>query len=440
MGTKITSELTKLLLDNSTKRFYVEYNDFFYNHMSQGIIALSRLGAGTERIQRFIDWASPSLKNAADHKPQDFDNEIKRIEENAAQGELQKLSINDEASPSLSSASTGVVRPELLGKRQSYYILLEEYYKLLKVQCGGSVEQLICHYFPSLIPGIMGGAFHGMIQIGYGLVANNSWLVCEGLAYQHQSYLPLNLKQNSVKSAFLSIGKGNTDIVEVLQNISRDAELRDFIAAERETEEYKVKPRGEFTFRVNALFSKRPDVIVKYASQIKFPDFYNAQSLTVSQMDQLTAWIRDSAIAVYALAKSRNDFFLLHGVTSSWALSQVVSILTNAGGQQGCEEALKLLRTFLCALIATYVAQNTPEIGTDVDVLLQRKKGCTAWHELLEDALAGDMDEHVYKLIQVCYEESQSPEKAGDPVKDKLYRAAAISALDFPFTFTLTEE
>jgi len=47
------SALQTLLLENTTRKYYIEYNGFFSNHISHAIIALYRLGATTEYIQRF---------------------------------------------------------------------------------------------------------------------------------------------------------------------------------------------------------------------------------------------------------------------------------------------------------------------------------------------------------------------------------------------------
>jgi len=47
------SDLQSLLLENTTRKYYIEYNGFLSNHISHGIIALYRLGASVEQIQRF---------------------------------------------------------------------------------------------------------------------------------------------------------------------------------------------------------------------------------------------------------------------------------------------------------------------------------------------------------------------------------------------------
>jgi len=48
------SELQSLLLKNTSRKYYIEYNGFMSNHISHGIIALYRLGATVEQIERFV--------------------------------------------------------------------------------------------------------------------------------------------------------------------------------------------------------------------------------------------------------------------------------------------------------------------------------------------------------------------------------------------------
>jgi len=48
------SDLQSLLLANTVRKYYIEYNGFMSNHISHGIIALYRLGATVEQIQRSV--------------------------------------------------------------------------------------------------------------------------------------------------------------------------------------------------------------------------------------------------------------------------------------------------------------------------------------------------------------------------------------------------
>jgi len=49
-----TSDLQSLLLENSMRKYYIEYNGFMSNHICHGITALYRLGATVDQIQRFV--------------------------------------------------------------------------------------------------------------------------------------------------------------------------------------------------------------------------------------------------------------------------------------------------------------------------------------------------------------------------------------------------
>lgn len=135
-----SSQLTSILLKNSTERFYIEYGGYLFNHMSHGIVALARLGASTERLQRFVDWYKPRLEEA-----ESFRDGAKIVD------------------------SAG-----LLGAKKSYYALLDNYKWQLNGKFGGSMENLIADQFPKLFPGLLGAALHGCIHLGYGYAAKNS--------------------------------------------------------------------------------------------------------------------------------------------------------------------------------------------------------------------------------------------------------------------------
>ena len=135
-----SSQLTSILLNNSTERFYIEYGGYLMNHMSHGIVALARLGANTERLERFVNWYKPRLEEADSFRDgEKIDNGI-----------------------------------ELLGAKKSYYALLDNYKWQLNEKFGGSMENLIANRFPKLFPGLMGAALHGSIHLGYGYAAKNS--------------------------------------------------------------------------------------------------------------------------------------------------------------------------------------------------------------------------------------------------------------------------
>ena len=65
------------------------------------------------------------------------------------------------------------------------------------------------------------------------------------------------------------------------------------------------------------------------------------------------------------------------------------------------EDIIDSARIFLCCLLATYVTQDSPKLEHAVpacDVTQQ------AWQEIIGKAFGYDYDEHIYKLVQVCYD------------------------------------
>ena len=57
----MSSTTPSVLNVNTTDKYFIEYGGFLANHLSHGIIALQRLGATSERIERFVKWYTPKL-------------------------------------------------------------------------------------------------------------------------------------------------------------------------------------------------------------------------------------------------------------------------------------------------------------------------------------------------------------------------------------------
>ncbi len=71
----------------------------------------------------------------------------------------------------------------------------------------------------------------------------------------------------------------------------------------------------------------------------------------------LFRWLTAQAIRVYQASELKNNFFLLHGVTSAWALSRIVLKIL-----PGEEEVLECVRAHLFGLLATYVVEGRPSL------------------------------------------------------------------------------
>jgi hypothetical protein len=73
-------------------------------------------------------------------------------------------------------------------------------------------------------------------------------------------------------------------------------------------------------------------------------------------IDTLAKWVVDQTIIVYLGGENRNDFFLLHLVTSAWSLRQ----LLGAGLEES--SAKDMILHFLCAFLALYLVQKRPMV------------------------------------------------------------------------------
>ena len=95
------------------------------------------------------------------------------------------------------------------------------------------------------------------------------------------------------------------------------------------------------------------------------------------------------------MSESQNNFFLLHGVTSSWALSNIIPLVKST------DKKLEILQIFLCLLLAVYIAKDRPKLYPDF--LESPDVADLTWEEIKSRTLnlPVSTDEHEYKLIQV---------------------------------------
>ena len=161
--------LHKLIDTFCMDKYYLNYNDFFSNHLGHGQIALFRLGDSLKHIEEF------SKKYASHLEPKG--------------GQLNQR--DDASVPKRDSIE------ELRGKGAHFYFILDHFKSLLATTYSNNLDEMIPAEFPKLSDGIGDSALHPLIHIGYGYSAKSSTMVCEGLAYLHHSYFPLILTSKS---------------------------------------------------------------------------------------------------------------------------------------------------------------------------------------------------------------------------------------------------
>ncbi|XP_060080148.1 uncharacterized protein LOC132559502 [Ylistrum balloti] len=391
-----SSWLKEILEEQSTQNHYIEYRTFFSNHIAHGIIAIERLGGDQNRVKRFVD----DYKNKVNLEPPNHPRH------------------NDESTDA--DPATDDELHKLLGQRKLFYKLRNRY--IMKLKEYGSLEEILRAEFPNLSRGLVCSAAHGLIHTGYGYSARCPTTVTEGLAYLHHSCKPLIFDEKNSDNDISHFGKGDTDILVILEELAKDEQLRIFMKEEAVKLSKSDWASGGFQYKVAALMSVG-DNLLKYAYKIKVPvmeSFKDEADLVVAVAD----WLLNQSIAVYALSDMKNNFFLLHGVTAAWSLRQIIPVLKPA-------DAVDALRTFTCALLAVYVSQECPAL-TNKPKVPQSDVTASDWTDVINEVLSRDTDEHIYKLVQVCHDLWR--EKDCSNMAD-IYLHAAQTSMDNDLSF-----
>ena len=297
----------------------------------------------------------------------------------------------------------------MIGKRKGYYHLRQYYEKRVT----GDLNAAIAEYFPPLCRGIIGSAVHGLIYLGYGKAVQCKQTVTEGLAYLHFANMPLETDQDLKHG---KIGQGNEDIVDVVNKV-KISRLHEFMMKKIEEAPWDTFCTS-FQRNTAVLFTCKPRELLHYVYQIKFPENLLDEKLSLHERARhVGKWLVDIAITVYTTSEERNDFFLIHGVTSAWALYQLLPCLKTH------EDITEAATVFLSLLLGVYVCQGCPTLN--LTYLSNEKATSASWEEIIAKTLNPPKDdEHIYKLVQVCYDMSRE----GDL---PLYKVAAHLALDY---------
>jgi hypothetical protein len=95
------------------------------------------------------------------------------------------------------------------------------------------------------------------------------------------------------------------------------------------------------------------------------------------------------------MIENRNDFFVLHGVTSSWALANFLHLIPST------ELKLEILQNFLCILLAVYIGKDRPKLNPEY--LVTPDVSNVTWDNILGRTinLPLETDEHEHKVVHV---------------------------------------
>ena len=109
---------------------------------------------------------------------------------------------------------------------------------------------------------------------------------------------------------------------------------------------------------------------------------------------------------------------------SDFLCLQVLPLITDY------RDVISAIHSYLCTLFTVYVAQGTLQLQPD-HLHDPAERSLTS---IVQEVLSGSMkmDEHVFKLIQVCNDMSQD---TADPALRNIYTWAACTAVNYPLSF-----
>ena len=257
-----------------------------------------------------------------------------------------------------------------------------------------------------------GAAFHGLIQLGYGISSDHTETILEGLAYLIHSYLQFDTQLQRVDDAFddeeftthadnnskskLSIVSSIFDILDKmkkeqhfpesavsrLKQYSNSDEINSIIGAGSYIRSMTILSnyaQAEITQRflpllplLTNLFAKssnnnnnnnNKDETENKTETLNTKNTQGGHNSESGQMQQISAFVLSNVLAVwtYAVNDQYNDFFLLHGVTGAWSLLEIIDkTKLYSTNKHAC---LACIRQFFYALGAVYAMEGCPDIN-----------------------------------------------------------------------------
>ena len=321
-------------ISEANKTFSSQYLGELASHLPMALVALERLGASPDQIDAFRAHY------------------VKRLEPRR---------------PDLGLKLTGQNWHEYLGQNK-YHSEYVQYFKTCLGQTG--LKQTLETHLPKLFCGVGGGAFHGLIRLGYALDSRNNEEVYEALAYWAVSSLDLGASQLS--------GKPMKNPAAIFAELS---------------EEFPG-------FRPDA-----PNIARRMEIICQLPRFREI----CSQLDTVAASYQELAPLVLNLFAQTQDFTALHAVTSLHACRIVYEHAPKI-------DSLANRLNLFVALAAAYVSIRAPQIKP-IEV-----SPPVTWDSVIAAATLS-LDDHIPKIVFSCREEYSH---SGNPI----YLEAAKRYLD----------
>lgn len=362
------------------RKWDIEYGGYLSNHITHNWIALDAAGVDQEKM----DWWEKLYTNEMESSPA------------REPGDLEP----PRDAPATCTEITEANWRNNLQSTRVAFPLYRDFFDRQIAELG--LSDCLNTYFPILAEGLAGAAFHAVIHLGWAVDVESEDMAAEGLAYMATAFQPLATGGHH-KSSLLWSDKANKPI-ESLKKALTDPRVPEFTKLcddLSKTEAYEKLNRGGFQHRMIA-FDQADEPLASFLNEVAtlyFPEQGNNIQPIIEEL---------MVIVASALRASKNEFFILHALTSLHGILAILPHLSDDAQRD-------TLAYWWRAMIATMIVQNAPG-GDDAITLLEgwrestNKKELTPyelssgekawWLETLKST-TGSLDEHVPKSIYV---------------------------------------
>jgi len=129
------------------------------------------------------------------------------------------------------------------------------------------------------------------------------------------------------------------------------------------------------------------------SKELPFLDFYD-----IKMEDGIIEAVNEIAETVIGLYSCTGDFFVLHAVTSCFALKQVLKFLHP-------EDQFLVVRFYMRAIMVTYIVQNQPKLEFVDPRSYYKDLQNINWERILQEAIKSN-DVHVIKFVWTTWKEN----------------------------------
>ena len=425
------SDTAKHVLD-SNRQYFIEYDGFLSNHLSHAAVALDKLHAPPQVIEKFCNFYAKRLEKQ----------ELPSPSQQSQQSQQTNQSVHESKHQQVYQLIDHLHWRQFLGQKPYYTSYLNYFDREIESQVkqngAEAWKAVVSSYAPTLLAGAIGGAFHGLIHLGLGVEACHPGMIAEGLAYLAILYLPLPQSvpsKSDQKSQQSSSTLPKLSPLEALKWVVKEAQntsLPQRVMEERIKEPYASIHLSKFQVGVRVLIDQLHSLA---------PKLFEFQ-LDV-RSDNLAAVIRSiSEMVAFIYFHSGNDFFFLHGNTSWRSLKvclpllprqedQIIAISTwfNAFALALIVEDLRGVDLSLPAITVFFESHASRALSTPTAPTT--KVTDADWHAVIQECFKSE-DEHTFKVVYTLLADWREYDQA-----EIFYKAALKAAMDKDaFVFT----